>query len=813
MAHASGTRAAVSRAPAPWALAPVLACGLALIGCGGSTGGSDNDGTLVTRTGIAVTGIADDGTATSPIAGGTCRAVGADGRTLSTDTTGDDGSFLLLVNPGVEAFISCAAAGQDNLAIRRFISTVGLAEGADLPGQDVLPSTTVIGRIVAQEAADDPGLDAGARFMSLQASVVPLGSELTPADADLQLLADAATVTYDLLREAGTDVEFEPVLADIYDDGTLDLVLDTSMEGPAATAAAVDAAIAELEATAGRSVEDAVLATHPAFTLSVLNVGAGRSQLDEAARFVTLVRATRETAREFGGVLTLTAGDSTAAVRDLVISTEDANDFFDALLLDALDLDVLAIGPTDLALGPNLPLALVDALETDPVTLLSDVDFINEPGFVQLSNDGRLQRSILVEERARRIAFLSAADPELAARASLRRLTPLTGEAQVERIQAGVDAARASGARIVVLLAGIESLTAVEALLAQLEGIDVVASLPPGAGQDGLVSGDELSGAGVFPVTLPTTVDAVGASIPVIQAVGDNEGLTRLEARFDPLGRVIDGTVLGEARLVAPGDAEVPTVPDPDIQRDLEEPLQAAVEAFESTRAAQTEVELDTRAEALLAGDSNWGNLVAEAVLRTARANASTFTSIAPLASLVDSGSMATANPIAVGTITRGEVFDRLADDEVVGVLQAVTPADLKRLLEFSFANRETGRFAQLAGLAVQFDPEGAPQVLGEDGTVTTAGARVVEVRLGNSEGELLIEGGTPLEAGRTIPVAVSEGIARSYPLGELELVNVGVTVEQAVDSFLRVALNEEVQAEDFPAGGGDRLTPVAAGG
>jgi 2',3'-cyclic-nucleotide 2'-phosphodiesterase (5'-nucleotidase family) len=797
MAHAECTRASASRLTHLVMTAAVV---LGIAGCGGSTGSGGNDGEFVSRTGVAITGIADDGTATSPIAGGQCSAVSADGRVLSTDVTGDDGSFLLLMDPGQTGSIRCTASGQSLLVLRRFVSTEGLAEGADLGGQDVLPATTLVSRIVAREVADDPDLDARARFRALMARLEPFGSGETPGDVRLQLLADVATLAYDRLRDAGVDLEFEAVLADLHDDGDLDL------EAAAELAEEVDAEIAALATAAGSTVPAAVLATHPGFTLSVLNVGGGQSALSNVARLGTVLERARERAAAAGGALALASGDMLESGLELLVSLEATDDFRDARALDLLQLDALGVGARDLELGPNQMVNLVDALESDLVTVLTDVDVDQDANFAELVNQRRVTRALVREERARRIGIVAATDPELARLTSVRRLLPVAdNESRIARIQGGVDGAREAGARIIVLLSSITEQADLATLMEGLSGVDLIVALP-GAPEVALPA----EGTGPFPVAPTMLVDAEGAEVSLVPGLARYEGVFRLETRFDPLGRLVDGTTLVEAERIAGADAADPTPEEPQLRDEVVTSVQEAIAGLGEVQAAEVRVELDTRLEALSRGESNWGNLVADGVLRAARSNASLYDSTSPVAALVDAGSLAGDTPIAAGDLSRLQLLEPVRQGQVVGVLQTVGPEVLKVLLEASFADLGGERFAQVSGLEIVFDPDGTAQVRAADGSVSVPGTRVVEVRI--TDGDTLIRDGAPVADARSISLAVSERLRRELPLGDAVPINVGTTLLRALDTQVRSSLDGVIRSDDYPVEGEGRIRVVDEG-
>ena len=437
-----------------------------LTGCGGG-----NDGTVVTRTGIVISGLVDDGTATSPVAGAACRLVDSSGNVLDRSTSRDDGSYLLLLEPDLEAFVLCTPPGRSALSLRTFVSTAGIAEGGELPDQDVLPATTMLARIVAAEAADDAGLDAAARLADLRARLVPLDSGEPPGDADLQLLADAATLGFDELRDAGDDVDFDAFLTDLFDDGDLDFF------GTAAAAAAIEAAVAERTNAAGRSLAEAVLATHPAFEFTVANLGGARSRLEEIARFATVLEASRAAAgdRTF---YTLGAGDMLAPGLSFLTSLETQDPLFDALAVDTLGLDAFTVGAEDLEYGPPVYGAFLSRLDGPAVVLLTDIDPTLESNALTPEALAVTSSLLLLDRGGRRMGLVSAAPEELPRLASTRLLGTFTGAARIERIQEAIDATLAAGARLVVLLTSERSLAAVETLLGALSGVDLVLTLP-----------------------------------------------------------------------------------------------------------------------------------------------------------------------------------------------------------------------------------------------------------------------------------------------------------------------------------------------
>lgn len=777
-----------ARVAAPWLLAAVLSA------CGGGTGGDSNDGEFVGRTGIVVTGIADDGTDTSPLAGATCQLQDFAGRILDATTTEADGSYLLLLDPDLQAFVVCAGAGQSALALRTFVSTAGLPSGGELPGQDVLPATTMLSRIVAAEAADDPALDSGARLSGLFDLLVPLGSDVPPGDADLQLLADATTIAFDALRDAGEDVDFDAVLTDLFDDGTIDFFPEVTV------AADIEAAVVALETVAGTSLADAVLATHPAFEFSVLNVGGARSAVADVDRFATLL-ATARAENGARATLTLSAGDTLASSVSLVAGLETQDPFFDSLAFDALAVDATGVGPEDLELGPQVYGVFLDRLQGGAFAVITDIDPSLEPnafipGAAQ-SNTGVL----LLDRNARRIGIVSATPEDLPTLTATRSLITFAGDARIQRIQAGIDGLLRVGARLVVLLASEQSLEDLATLAGELRNVDLVVSLP---GVPAIPTA--FDGEGPVPLALTTVTGPDAEILPVVPGFGAYAGLVEAVLRADPLGRLEAAATVAQVRRVATAEEAVPTQPDPEVASAVTAPLATAVAAVRDVPAGQSDVTLDPRPATVFSEASNWGALVSDAVLFTARSQSFSFFTQTPAAALVDAGTMDSDAELPPGQFTRGDLFDLADDGQLLTVLERVTPDDLKRLLEFAFASRGGDLFTQLGGLFVEYDPEGTAQLLADDGSVLAAGDRVVSARIGDT---FIIQDRAAVQGGPILALAVSERVRDAFPLGDIPITNLGVTVDQALDAYVRNTLRGTIPADLYPVGGGGRIEIV----
>jgi 2',3'-cyclic-nucleotide 2'-phosphodiesterase (5'-nucleotidase family) len=170
--------------------------------------------------------------------------------------------------------------------------------------------------------------------------------------------------------------------------------------------------------------------------------------------------------------------------------------------------------------------------------------------------------------------------------------------------------------------------------------------------------------------------------------------------------------------------------PDPEVA--------AAVAGFEAelrremdVALATTAVALDSRNATMRTGEAAIGNLIADAMRQSARAEVA----------IMNGGGIRGGRVYAPGTaISRRDVLAELPFGNRLVTLD-LTGRALRQSLENGLSRLPdaAGRFPQLSGLAVEFDPR------------RPAGDRIVSVRVG----------GAPLDPGRTYRVATNDFLAR----------------------------------------------------
>lgn len=560
------------------------------------------------------------------------------------------------------------------------------------------------------------------------------------------------------------------------------------------------------------------------FTLTILHNNDGESQLRGApgqpdfggiARFVALEsQLEREATRARSGVLTLSSGDNFLAGPEFQASLDKGAPFYDAIALDRIRYDALAIGNHEFDFGPDTLADFISGFDRITPFLSVNLDVSAEPRLAELERRGQIASSTVVRERGERIGIVGATTPLLRAVSSPRDVA--VDPDVLGAVQAEVDALTADGVDKIVLISHLQSVAEDRTLVAQLRDVDIAIA---GGGDellanpgDPLVPGDVISTdpATGQPLSYPLQVaDADGVEVPVVTTAGNYKYLGRLVVDFDDAGVVtrVDGSS-GPVRVsgVAPDAVQ----PDRYVQRRVVDPVNAYVTELEQSVVAQSEVALDGTRASVRGVEANLGNLLADALLDAGIDGAAEFGVTPPQVALQNGGGIRNDAVIPAGPITELDTFDIAPFSNFVAVVPDVPRAQFKEILENAVSRVPgDGRFAQVAGFRFTYDAAGTAQVVTDAGVVTTPGTRVREVVL--DDGTVLVQNGQVV-AGAPVSVATNDFSARGgdqYPFRGLPFTTVGVSYQQALAGFITAPddLAGTVRAADYPEGGEGRIT------
>ncbi|MBC7882140.1 MAG: bifunctional metallophosphatase/5'-nucleotidase [Anaerolineae bacterium] len=569
----------------------------------------------------------------------------------------------------------------------------------------------------------------------------------------------------------------------------------------------------------------------------LINAGGSQTQYGGVDRFASLVRNLRTAATNCSanqGAVLISAGDNFLAGSQFNASLNlpSTQSYYDTVALDLIGYTVSAIGNHEFDFAPDVTARFIGGFGVNnpsPVFVSANLDVTAEPALLTLAQQRRIANSALVRVCNRRIGIVGATTPLLPAISSPRAV--VVSPDLVGKIQAEVDRLQRNGANIIILTSHLQSVSEDLALVPQLRGVDIAIS---GGGSDllntpapnakPLVPGDTNLASVTYTVpgnpsvtltnpTYPIVVNgADGKPIRVITTDGNYKYVGKLIATFDSVGDItsVDTVNSGPIRVSGnPADLDV-VAPATDVNTQVVVPVEAAVASLAANVIAASQVPLDSRTSNIRTRETNLGNLMADAMFFNGTNLAASFNVPVPDVSIQNSGGirgntlyLSTATPTTPANFTELNTFDIAAFANFVSIVPNVPRAQFKEILENTVSRFPTadGRFAQIAGLCMVFDPAGTAQVTQNDGTVTTPGTRVREAKLAN--GTFVIQNGSVV-AGNGINVVTNDFSARGgdqYPFRGLPFTTLGITYQQSLFTYVTdtAGLNDQITVAQYP--------------
>jgi 5'-nucleotidase len=511
------------------------------------------------------------------------------------------------------------------------------------------------------------------------------------------------------------------------------------------------------------------------------------------------------------GTLMLSSGDNFLAGVEFDASLQKGVPFFDSIALDTIGYGALVIGNHEFDFGPDVLADFIEGFTKSGPFISANLDFSGEPRLAALESAGRIAKSV-VERRAHRdIGIIGATTERLATISSPRNVKVLP---VVENVQAEIDRLIAAGVNKIIFVSHLQSIEEDKAVLAQLRGVDIAIA---GGGDELLANPGTLlvpgdSSAGPYPTLVD---DADGKQIPLITTSGGYNYVGRLMVTFDKNGEIsgIDAGS-GPVRVAGGTNADAAT-PKKGLERQVEQPVRAAIEASATTEIGITEVGLDGIRGQIRTVETNLGNLIADSQLWQARQLAASFGVSLPEVAIQNGGGIRNDDFRGPGVLTDKDTFDILPFANFVSVIEGISIAQFKEILENAVSRVAfgDGRFAQISGFKFTWDPAGQPQIIDPvTGVITQTGERVRYAALVNASGlvtrELIIDG--VVQRGAPLTIASIDFLLRGgdqYPYGGAPFTSLGVTYKQALVNFIDNGLGGTVNAADYPVGGEGRIT------
>ncbi len=529
----------------------------------------------------------------------------------------------------------------------------------------------------------------------------------------------------------------------------------------------------------------------------------GEGEVGGAARFVTAMRSMRTSAAEGPGrgVLALSAGDHIEAGVHFAPSLDLGSEYYDARALAQAGFDALVPGDQDFDLGPDVFATFIESFSVATTFLAANLDVSDEPRLQSLANSNILTRFTVVETGGERVGIIGLVHSDLARRSAPRGVRALELKQSLALAMEDLDRRSAD---IVVLVTHIGGVEDTAALLETGTGIDLAVA---GGGEllanEGALLHDGDLSEGVYPMWVH---DQRCRRVPIVATGGQYKYVGRLVANFDDEGELVDlDDRSGTVRVIG-GDHDDAVGPNGPVHEGVEVPVAAAVEELGERRIGRSEVALDGQRNSLRRAETNLGSLIADALLWQAKDLV--FGTDLPRAdvAVMNGGGIRTNGVIRPGPISELHTFEALPFPSFVTVVPEVSRRSLQILLENAVSRVDdgSGRFAHVAGLSFEWDPEGRAQTIDNDGRVVQRGTRVRSVVI---DGDEIIREGQVV-AGGPVNVATIDFLARGgdqYLLGPIYTIS-EVSAQRAMLNYIAGALEGRVGADRYPEGGSERI-------
>ncbi len=612
-----------------------------------------------------------------------------------------------------------------------------------------------------------------------------------------------------LLSASGSDTAFPT--ADAQDGGGATLTLLHNNDGESALLPLTNAIEAD-----GRTVEAPVAGI---------------------AAFKAVIEREIAQARAGGNaILTVYAGDAYLSSAAFVCGQLEGSPFFDAVAQSAIPYDAHVIGNHEFDATPDVLERFIRSFEGQPF-LSANLDFSGEPGFVNLvDGDGLIElpiaggrvvgRSMIVDDpvTGERFGLVGATTPGLTT-ISIPRNVSVTPDlaSTAAAVQSEIDRLLARGVNKIVLVSHLQSLESDMAIVTLLRGVDIAVSggghaLLQNPAVDAslqLLPGERAPVEGEYPLK---AADADGRTVYIVTTAGAYKYVGRLDAVFDAAGEVesivaassYPRPVVPESEAVGGTGFTGAVAADAALVATIEEPVAACLAGLAGTTIATTEVLLDVSRAGVRGGESNAGNLVADAFLHAYDRIAASLGLPErgpgnPVIAIQNSGGIRQnagdtlpASGIAPGEIFLVDTLDVLPFPNAVSVVRSVSSADLKAVFEVSGERypAPSGAFLQVSGIAAVYDPS------------RPAGDRVVSLTLAG--GAPIVADGAIVDGAPAVTIVTSSFVANGGDgytmLGEnRDKLQIVASYELALRGYLQALGTISADDPRYAPGGEDR--------
>ncbi|WP_295884718.1 5'-nucleotidase C-terminal domain-containing protein [uncultured Thiohalocapsa sp.] len=382
------------------------------------------------------------------------------------------------------------------------------------------------------------------------------------------------------------------------------------------------------------------------------------------------------------------------------------NNYYDALALATTGYDAITLGNHDFDFGPDVLADFIGGYQAAGGTapfLSANLDFSGEANLASLVGSSGIAKSTIVSRGSEQYGIIGATTERLDVISSPGNVT-INDVATA--VQAEINTLEGAGVNKIILSSHLQAIEEEIALAGQLRGVDVIIA---GGGDELLANSPDALSSNPFQPNIsgpyPTTAtDADGNAVPVVTTIGEYRYVGELEVEFNAAGEVT--AFNGDPILVDPDTGTAATgtrgsSPAIDIQNDIMVPLQADYDAIAAEQVGSTEVFLDGIRENVRSGETNLGNLIADAFVFSAQ-QLGTLDADA-IVGMTNGGGI--RDSINAGNVTNADVISVLPFANSLAVIEDFTVEELLETLNHAVAELpdDDGRFLQVSGIKFEY--------------------------------------------------------------------------------------------------------------
>ena len=542
----------------------------------------------------------------------------------------------------------------------------------------------------------------------------------------------------------------------------------------------------------------------------LLNAGSGLEDYGGIARFATVIKEIRADIKNKNisdTSLTLSVGNNILAGPVFNVSLQKGPPFYDAIALDSIEVDAFAIGSHDLDFGPDVLADFIKSFNyTKPLFLSANLDVTEEPALHGLEDGEKIAHYAILEKHGEKFGVIGLTTADLYTTSSPRNVTLIPSP--VTLVQKAVDNLEQAGVNKIILLSNSKGIENEIALVQKVRGLDVVVA---GGGNELLVNKENClitenlpegqSVSGLYPLFVK---DLDQRNIPIVTTPGNYCYVGRLDLSFDSDGELAEILPSSKVRRVI-GDSLIGAVePDRVMTGTVVIPVAKAI-STSSKIVGRTRVVLDGDTRNTRSHETNLGDLVADALFRSATRAADSFNSGTPNVAMINGGSI--RQSIAVGPISEATLFAACPMYDFITIVNDVSPENFKALIESALSRlsmnekASTCAFPQLSNMSIVYNPTRA------------VGERVKQIKLKN--GNLIVRNYKIVPFAPSVNIATLNSLANGgkswlFAKGGKKI-NIGIPLQSALIDYIEASkeeggLGKLILQERYPTEGLNRI-------